>query len=99
MGMRLQKLRAGLHCKARRHTGSKLYYVVSGAGATIIEGRSYDWSAGDFLTIRPWSWHEHINRSADQDAVLFQVNDFPAMQALGYYREEALSSSDGFQQA
>jgi gentisate 1,2-dioxygenase len=97
MGMRLQKLRPGAHGKARRHTGSKLYYVVSGAGTTIIEGRIYDWSTGDFLTIAPWAWHEHLNRSATTDAVLFQVNDFPAMDALGYYQEEALSTNGGHQ--
>src|SRR5690606_2816066 len=61
LGMRLQLLRAGVRCKARRHTGSKLYYVVSGAGTTIVEGVAYDWSAGDFLTVRPWAWHEHQN--------------------------------------
>lgn len=96
MGMRLQKLRAGVHTQARRHTGSKLYYVVSGEGRTIVNGRPYDWATGDFLTLEPWAWHEHHNRSA-QDAVLFQVNDFPAMQALGYYREEPLTTNGGHQ--
>lgn len=98
MGMRLQMLRPGVHCQARRHTGSKLYYVVRGEGTTIINGEPFHWSAGDFLTIEPWAWHEHLNRSAEHEAVLFQVNDFPAMQALGYYREEALACDGGFQQ-
>jgi gentisate 1,2-dioxygenase len=96
MGMRLQKLRAGVHCKARRHTGSKLYYVISGKGSTIVAGKSYDWSAGDFLTVQPWAWHEHANRF-DEDALLFQVNDFPTMQALGYYFEEAFEENGGHQ--
>ncbi|HEY9281231.1 MAG TPA: cupin domain-containing protein [Eoetvoesiella sp.] len=98
MGMRLQMLRPGVHCKARRHTGSKLYYIVRGEGTTIINGESFEWSAGDFLTVEPWAWHEHLNRSTEHEAVLFQVNDFPAMDALGYYREEALTSGSGFQQ-
>ena len=38
MGMRLQKLRAGAHTRARRHTGSKLYYVVRGRGTTVVDG-------------------------------------------------------------
>jgi len=97
MGMRLQKLRAGVHTQARRHTGSKLYHVVRGQGTTIVDGQAYHWSAGDFLAIRPWAWHEHLNRSTE-DAQLFQVNDFPAMSALGYYFEEALAGNGGHQE-
>ncbi|MFM0268158.1 cupin domain-containing protein [Paraburkholderia sediminicola] len=89
MGMQLQELRPGFHGLARRHTGSKLYYVVQGEGATVVAGLRYDWRAGDFLAIRPWDWHEHLNGSASQDAVLFQVNDAPAMRALGFYNHES----------
>jgi len=97
LGMRLQTLRSGTHTRARRHTGSKLYYVVRGEGATIVDGRRYDWSTGDFLAIKPWAWHEHVGSSRD-DALLFQVNDIPAMSALGYYFEEALAGNGGHQQ-
>jgi gentisate 1,2-dioxygenase len=88
MGMRLQRLQPGFQGQRRRHTGSKLYYVVHGEGRTTVEGTAYDWSAGDFLTVQPWAWHEHANRSAQHDALLFQVNDFPAMSALGLYVEQ-----------
>jgi gentisate 1,2-dioxygenase len=88
MGMRLQKLRGGVHTHARRHTGSKLYYVVRGQGTTIVDGQPYEWSAGDFLAIKPWAWHEH-KTAPGGDALLFQVNDIPAMRALGYWFEEA----------
>ncbi|GAA4324004.1 cupin domain-containing protein [Pigmentiphaga soli] len=97
LGQQLQMLRPGFRGRARRHTGSKLYYVVRGEGASVVEGVRHDWSAGDFLTIAPWAWHEHLNRSAERDAILFQVNDLPALRALGYYREEALSAGGGFQ--
>jgi gentisate 1,2-dioxygenase len=96
MGMRLQLLRAGVHTRARRHTGSKLYHVVRGEGTTIVDGQAYDWNAGDFLAVKPWAWHEHLNRSGS-DALLFQVNDFPAMSALGYYFEEGLAENGGHQ--
>lgn len=89
MGARLSLLRPGFHGKARRHTGSKLYYVIRGEGASIVEGQRHDWTRGDFLAIAPWALHEHMNRSFSQDALLFQVNDFPAMSALGLFREEA----------
>jgi gentisate 1,2-dioxygenase len=98
MGMRLQRLRAGVHTRARRHTGSKLYHVVRGSGSTIVDGQRHDWNAGDFLAVRPWAWHEHVNEGRD-DAMLFQVNDFPAMAALGYYFEEPYPDHDGHQPA
>jgi gentisate 1,2-dioxygenase len=96
MGMRLQQLRPGVHTRARRHTGSKLYYVVRGSGTTIVDGQPYEWNTGDFLAVKPWAWHEHLNRGT-QEAVLFQVNDIPAMSALGYYFEEPYAENDGHQ--
>ena len=97
MAMRIQMLRPGFHGKARRHTGSKLYSVIKGTGKTIVDGKAYEWGRGDLLAIKPWAWHEHVNTSATQDALLFQVNDSPTLDVLGYYREEALQNSNGQQ--
>lgn len=84
---RAQVLRPGFRGRARRQVGSKIYYVVQGSGTTIVDGRRFDWSKGDFFTVAPWAWHEHSNPH-DGDARLFQVSDAPALKALGYYREE-----------
>ena len=81
---------------ARRHTGSKVCYVIKGSGATILNGRRLDWTEGDFFAVLPWSWHEHLNPGVE-DALLFEVHDLPALRALGYAREEALATSDGHQ--
>ncbi|WP_434668125.1 cupin domain-containing protein [Paraburkholderia sp. A3BS-1L] len=88
IGTVLQSLRPGIRTKAHRHTGSVVYYVMRGQGATIIDGTTFEWGAGDFLAIPPWAVHEHINRSPDTSAMLFQVNDIPALRKLGLYREE-----------
>jgi gentisate 1,2-dioxygenase len=88
IGTVLQSLRPGVHTKAHRHTGSVVYYVMRGTGTTIVDGTHFDWGAGDFMSLPPWAVHEHINRSSDTTAMLFQVNDFPALRALGLYREE-----------
>jgi gentisate 1,2-dioxygenase len=88
IGTVLQSLRPGVHTKAHRHTGSVVYYVMRGAGATIVDGTRFDWGAGDFMAIPPWAVHEHINTSGDSAAMLFQVNDIPALRKLGLYREE-----------
>lgn len=88
LGLGLQWLRPSTHTKAHRHTGSALYYVVRGEGASIVADTRHDWSAGDFLALPPWAWHEHLNRSSRDEAILFRVDDLPAMRALGLYREE-----------
>ncbi|MEX0730215.1 MAG: cupin domain-containing protein [Aquisalimonadaceae bacterium] len=90
IGTVLQMLRPGVHCKPHRHTGSVVYYVVRGQGSTIIDGQRFDWARGDFLSLPPWAVHEHMNRSSTDEAVMFQVNDIPALKKLGLYREEAV---------
>jgi gentisate 1,2-dioxygenase len=87
MAMTLQTLRHGFRGQARRNTGSRLYYVVQGSGATTVGSERFEWSRGDFMTVAPWVWHAHENQSGS-DAVLFQVNDLPVLRALGFYREE-----------
>ncbi len=87
IGTRLQMLRPGTHTRAHRHTGSAVYYVIRGEGATIINGQRYDWAKGDFLALPPWATHEHLN-TGKSEVLLFQVNDLPALEKLGFYREE-----------
>jgi gentisate 1,2-dioxygenase len=91
IGTVLQMLRPGVRCRAHRHTGSAVYYVVRGNGTTIVDGERFDWGPGDFIAVPPWAVHEHANRSAEREAVLFGVNDFPALKALGLWREEEVS--------
>lgn len=87
IGTRLQRLRPNGRCLRQRHTGSLLNYVVDGHGTTVINGEAFHWGPGDFIAIPPWTWYEHSN-TAQTAATLFQVNDIPALQALGMYREE-----------
>jgi len=87
IGTRLQRLRPNNRCLPQRHTGSVLYYVIEGSGSTAVDEQRFDWQTGDFIAIPPWSWYAHSN-DTQQFATLLQVNDIPAMQALGLYREE-----------
>ena len=97
MACMVQLLRPGERTKAHRHTGSAVYYVVDGVGATIIDGQQFKWSKGDIIASPPWALHEHANSSANSDAVLFSIQDLPVLNALGLYYEEALSESGGHQ--
>jgi gentisate 1,2-dioxygenase len=47
--------------------------------------------------IPSWHYHEHINESRTERAILFSVQDTPVLKALGKYREEALETNGGRQ--
>ncbi len=84
----IQMLRPGEQTERHRHTSSAVYFVVQGAGETLVENERIDWNRHDAFAIPNWSWHEHRNRSQTEAAILFSVNDIPVFRTLGLYREE-----------
>jgi gentisate 1,2-dioxygenase len=92
-----QLLRPGERTQAHRHTGSAVYHVVQGEGATIIDGQRFVWNKGDIVALPPWALHEHANTSESKDAVLFSIQDTPVLAALGLYYEETLVENGGHQ--
>jgi len=87
MACGIQMLRPGEETRAHRHTSSAVYHVFRGAGATVIDDVRYEWDTGDSFTVPLWRFHRHENRFS-QPAILFVLNNRPALTALGYYREE-----------
>jgi gentisate 1,2-dioxygenase len=65
---------------------------VGGEGVTIVGERELTWSQHDCFALPNWAWHEHINRSKTEEAILFSVNDIPIVSAFGLYREEPENS-------
>ncbi len=98
MGAHMQMLRGGEATKAHRHTGNVIYHVAKGSGHSVIGGVRYDWSEKDIFCVPAWMWHEHANASDSEDACLFSFNDFPVMEKLGFYREEAFEENGGHQE-
>ena len=98
MACYVQLLRPSEKTKSHRHTGSAVYHVVKGQGATIINGQRFVWGKGDIITLPPWALHEHANTSSSEDAVLFSIQDLPVLNALGLYYEEALKENGGHQE-
>jgi 1-hydroxy-2-naphthoate dioxygenase len=76
---------------AHRHTSTTVYQAFLGKGATVVGGKRMEWEQGDLFVVPPWYWHHHEN-SLDEDVILFSINDWPVMKALGLYREEAQSA-------
>jgi gentisate 1,2-dioxygenase len=85
----IQMLRPGIHTRAHRHMNSVAYHVFRGRGATIIDGVRYDWEKGDFISLPPRCWHEHLNASDSDEAILFSITDSPVFEALNLQREDA----------
>jgi 1-hydroxy-2-naphthoate dioxygenase len=88
----VQMLRPGEKTRRHRHTSSAVYFVVRGEGATVVGEKELQWKKHDSFVVPNWAWHEHANRSADTEAILFSVNDIPVMNAFGLYREEPENS-------
>lgn len=84
----LQRLRPGCRAQAHRHTSSSVYVGAEGAGRIVIGDETFDWQAGDIVSLPSWCWHAHENLSKTDDAILFSVTDAPTIRALNLWREE-----------
>jgi gentisate 1,2-dioxygenase len=76
----------GNNSEPRRNTGSSIFQVASGHGWSEVGDRRFEWEEKDIFVVPSWTRYRH---GASSEAVLFSFNDFPAMRALGLYREEA----------
>ena len=97
IGAAMQMLRPGEHTSAHRHTGSTVYQCAKGSGATIIDGRRFEWNERDIFVLPSWAVHEHVNRSETEDACLFSFHDLPVLRALALFREEEWLEGGGRQ--
>jgi len=97
MGASIQLLRAGEHTRAHKHTGSFVYQCAKGKGYSVIDGKRFDWQERDIFCVPSWAWHEHVNLSDSEDAVLFSFNDLPVMEKLGLYQEKIYTENNGYQ--
>jgi len=83
-----QRLPPGFSGREHRHTSSTVYHVVEGHGTTVAGDTELQWEPRDCFVLPNWVRHRHLNRSEQDDAILFSVSDRPALEALGFYREE-----------
>jgi gentisate 1,2-dioxygenase len=84
----LNLLRPGQETEAHRHTSTVIYHAFRGAGSSFVGDERFDWGEGDSFVVPLWYPHRHINRSLSDDAILFVMNDAPALKSLALYREE-----------
>lgn len=87
MSCEVQLFRPREKTKIHRHTSTALYHVFKGQGRTAVGEGHLDWKKGDSFVIPLWQWHSYENL-ADDEAILFSINDRPVMEGLQLYREE-----------
>ena len=90
--MGAQMVRPGEFAPAHRHTYTVVYHAFRGSGTTRIGEQEFKWEQGDSFVAPLWNWHSHENNSKEP-AILFSINDRPAIEALGFFREETLKTS------
>ena len=84
----IQLLTPGRQTRAHRHNSTAIYFVFRGEGRTDVAGEPLEWTQGDIFCVPPWTWHHHEN-PASEDAILYSVDDWPAMAKMGFYRMES----------
>jgi len=79
----------GIVDRPHRHTSAAINYYFAGSGHSVVEGKRYDWEAGDLMLSAPgWGVHNH----ASHDDVVYEltVQDQPLM----IYMESLLWQED-----
>ncbi|HEU4344333.1 MAG TPA: cupin domain-containing protein [Candidatus Binatia bacterium] len=87
MSCEIQLFKSKDKTRMHRHTSTALYHVFQGQGRTAVGEGHLEWKKGDSFVIPLWQWHAHEN-VADEEAVLFSINDRPVMESLQLYKEE-----------
>lgn len=67
---------AGINDKPHRHASAAMNYYFNGKGHSFVQGKRYEWEAGDFMFSAPgWATHAH---SADEGPVYeLTIQDMP----------------------
>jgi len=65
LGMYVHQMPPASHTETHKHDEA-IVYVLSGRGQSIVEGRTFDWRAGDTIFVKPGQWHQHFNTDPDR---------------------------------
>lgn len=83
-GLAFLKLEKGATSGVRRSTASRIFAIAQGSGVAHLGILEAQWHKGDVLAVPSWTSYEIV---ADEDALIFEVNDEPTLRKLGFYKE------------
>lgn len=75
----------GGHTTYHRHPCEAIIHVVKGRGYSRIDGRRFEWSAGDSICVPYDSWHQHFNKSKTQPVECVATINSRLMSFLGLF--------------
>lgn len=84
-GLTVQRLESGKTTRAMRSTANRVFVIMSGKGATTVEGRTFAWNRGDTVVVPTWAAFSH---KADSDSQIFEMSDEPLMRFTHTFRQE-----------
>ena len=82
--LQFHQLAAKASTGTHRSTASRIFCVGSGSGQATLGDLQIQWQRGDVLAVPSWVPFEIQATEASQ---LFEVNDQPTLEKLGFYRE------------
>ena len=65
-----------------RHTVEAVIHWLTGKGYSIVDGKRYDWEAGDFICVPIFAWHRHVNLG-DEPAMHVASTTGPLYMGIG----------------
>jgi gentisate 1,2-dioxygenase len=74
----------GVVDRPHRHTSAAINYFFAGRGRSVVEGKTYEWKAGDLMLSAP-GWGVHNHASHDEPVYELTIQDSPlniAMESL-----------------
>lgn len=86
LGFSAIMLRPGETISPVRRSSSSVLHVVEGQGTTLVDGVELDWGEKDTFAI-PTHSVVTISNTSGAPAFLFQIDDAPMQQKLGFYEE------------
>ena len=79
-----QLLRPGETTLPQKTNASLVCIPFHGTGHSVVDGVRLDWEPYDAFAVPGGSWFEHVNGSANEDAILFIASDEPTLAKLGF---------------
>ena len=98
----LAELRPGESSKREKHLYDKLTYVLSGRGATTVEGpdgrkHSFEWGPGSLFGIPINTWHQHHNGSGSESTRFAAISNLPIILNLFHNPSFIFENDHAFQ--
>lgn len=86
LGFSAIMLRPGETISPVRRSSSSVLHVVEGQGAATVDGETMNWGEKDTFCV-PTHAEVRISNASQEPAFLFQIDDAPMQQKLGFYEE------------